>query len=227
MSLSEPEAKALLAELGVDVPRGIVASNAREAAAAAGGLRLPVVVKVVSPDIVHKSDVGGVQTGLGSPAAVAAASEAIMRAVQQRCPGARIDGLLVEEQLTGGVECVAGLVRRTVLGPAVMFGLGGLFIELFDDVAFRVAPLSEADALEMVAAVRASRMLDGYRGTAPVDRAALAAVLLRLSDLACTGDIAELDINPLLALPDRAVALDATITLTAPAAASRHMGEAT
>lgn len=214
LALTEPEAKALLRTLGIAVPRGEVVGDAEAAGAAAGRIDGAVVVKVVSPDLIHKTEVGGVRVGIGSAEEAAAAAREILASVRAARPEARIEGLLVEEQLAGGVECVAGALGSSALGPAVMFGLGGIFVEIFDDVAFRIAPLDEPTALEMLDEVRAARLLRGYRGAPAADLAALARVLVRLGELATSGQVAELDVNPLLALPDRAVALDAVVSLT-------------
>jgi succinyl-CoA synthetase beta subunit len=214
LSLTEPEAKELLRGLGIAVPRGEVVDGPEGVAVAVARLGGPVVVKVVSPDLTHKTEVGGVRVGLGSPEVAAEAAREIVASVRRARPEARIDGLLVEEQLGGGVECVAGALGQSSLGPAVMFGLGGILVELFEDVAFRIAPLREEEALELIEEPRAARLLRGFRGAPPVDRDALVRVLLRLGELAASGQVAELDINPLLALPDRAVALDAVVTLT-------------
>ena len=214
LSLTEPEAKELLRGLGIAVPRGELVGEPEAVAEAAARLHGPVVVKAVSPDLTHKTEVGGVRIGLGSPDEAAKAAREILASVERARPAARIDGLLVEEQIGGGVECVAGALGQSSLGPAVMFGLGGIFVELFEDVAFRIAPLREEEARELIEEPRAARLLRGFRGAPPVDRDALVRVLLRLGELAASGQVAELDINPLLALPDGAVALDAVVTLT-------------
>jgi succinyl-CoA synthetase beta subunit len=216
LALTEPEAKDLLSQLGIAVPRGGIVAQPSEAADLAAHLGGPVVVKIVSPDLTHKSDIGGVRVGLATPQAAREAATEILENVQRARPEARIDGMLVEEQLRGGVECVAGVLGHSALGPAVMFGLGGVFVEIFNDVVFRLAPLHESDAREMLDGLQASRLLTGYRGAPPADRDALIRILLSLGDLAASGAIAELDINPLLALPDRAVALDAVVTLNPP-----------
>jgi len=184
------------------------------------------VVKAISPDLPHKSDAGGVVLGVSSAEDAGRAAAMVLQSVRRARPEARLCGVLVEEQLVGGVECVAGVAGRSVLGPAVMFGLGGVFVEVLDDVVFRLAPLDEADAAAMLDEVRASRILRGYRGSRGVDRAALVHVLLQLGELARTGEIDQLDINPLLALPDRAVALDATATLR-PRQEDNHGGRRT
>lgn len=210
--LTEPEAKALLSSLGIAVPRGGVAAEPSEVAAIASGLAPPLVVKVVSPDIVHKSDIGGVLRDVQIRDAPAAA-RAVLESARRAQAGAHLLGILVEEQIQGGIECIAGLVGASPLGPAVMFGLGGVLVEVLEDVAFRLAPLDGSDAAAMLDEVKGARLLRGYRGAPAADRGALTRVLLRLGDLAAAGALAELDINPLLALPNGAVALDARATL--------------
>ena len=215
--LSELEALHLLAAYGVPVAEARVAAGPDAAVDAARAIGFPVVLKVVSPDIVHKSDVGGVRVGVRSPEEVRSAYDAMLAEVASRQPDARVEGVLVQRQQAGGRETILGVVRDPVFGPLVMFGLGGVFVEVMRDVVFRIPPLDERTAGEMVRAIRSIGILTGARGTARSDVAAIADALRRLGQLAEDHpQIAELDVNPLVALEEGAVALDARVRLAAP-----------
>ncbi len=215
--LSELEALQLLAAYGVPVADARLTTGPDAAVEAARAIGFPVVLKIVSPDIAHKSDVGGVRVGVRSADDVRSAYDAMLGDVASHLPGARIDGVLVQRQLTGGRETILGVVRDPVFGPLVMFGLGGVFVEVLRDVVFRIPPLDERTADEMVRSIRAIGILTGARGTARADVPAIADALRRLGQLAEDhAAIAELDVNPLLALEDGVVALDARVRLTLP-----------
>jgi acetate---CoA ligase (ADP-forming) len=212
--LSELDALQLLAAYGVPVAEARLATGPEAAVDAARTVGFPVVLKMASPDIVHKSDVGGVRLGVRSPDEVRSAYEALLADVARRVPEARVDGVLVQHQLDGGRETIVGVTRDPVFGPLVMFGLGGVFVEVLRDVAFRMPPLDERTANEMVRAIRGIGILTGARGTAPSDLAAIADVLRRVGQLAEDHPrIAELDVNPLMARDEGAVALDARVRL--------------
>ncbi|HUX33679.1 MAG TPA: acetate--CoA ligase family protein [Gemmatimonadaceae bacterium] len=218
--LSELEALHLLDAYGIGTAAARIATGPEAAAAAAGALGFPVVLKIVSPDVVHKSDVGGVRVGLRSVAEVRAAYDAIVAGVADRVPGARIHGVLVQRMHAGGRETIIGAMRDPSFGPLVMFGLGGLFVEALQDVVFRMPPLDVRTANEMVHSIRGIALLTGARGSAPSDLEALADALRRVGQLATDHpEIAELDVNPLVALDRGVVALDARVRLTAAPAA--------
>ena len=158
-----------LQDYGFAVPRGALATTEDEAASIAARLGGPVALKVVSADILHKTDIGGVELDLDSEEAVRAAYRRIVDSAGTLAPGARLEGLQVEEMIRGGVEVIIGLKNDAQFGPVIMFGLGGIFTELLDDVAFRVLPIGEEDAREMVADLRGARILRGYRGRPAVD----------------------------------------------------------
>ena len=213
--LLEPEAAAMLADAGIDYVAHGLATTAAGAAEVAAGLGWPVVLKVVSPDIVHKSDAGGVVTGLAGEDEVARAFEALMSRLRERLPEARLEGALVCRQVTHGVEMIVGAVRDATFGPTVMVGAGGVFAEALGDVAFRVAPLHPDDAQDMLRELRAYKVLTGWRGMPPVDLEALAGTAVKLGDLMrARPEVAEVDLNPVLASEDGCVALDARIILT-------------
>jgi acetyltransferase len=181
------------------------------AIAAAADLGLPIVAKVSSSIIVHKSDVGGVRVGLATLEAVGDAYDEMMRAARSRDPRA---SLVLQQQATQGTEVILGATRDPKFGPLLMFGLGGIFVEVMQDVVFRVHPLSDADAHDMVRAVKGFPLLDGARGRPRADLAAIETILLRLDCLmAVCPAIAEVDLNPVFAAPARAAAADARIAL--------------
>lgn len=213
--LTEYEAKQVLAAAGIDGTREELAISEEGAVSSARNIGYPVVLKISSPDVLHKTDAGGVRIGLTDDKAVGQAYQEIMAAISAKHPGAKIDGVLVQEMVEGGIETILGIANRPPFGPVVAFGLGGVFVELLEDVSMRLAPVDENGAADMLAEIKGAKMLDGYRGQAGADRAALARAIVRLSDLAVTyhTDIEELDINPLVVKADRIVALDALITL--------------
>ncbi|MBX6363794.1 MAG: acetate--CoA ligase family protein, partial [Gemmatimonadetes bacterium] len=211
-SLRSPEALELLAAYGIPITAMAFASSEDDAVAAATRLGFPVVMKVVSGDIEHKTDVGGVEVGIPGPDDARRAYRDLLARVAARVPGARIDGVLVQRMIRGGIETIAGINRERLFGPLLMFGLGGIYVEALRDVVFRVAPIGTLDADDMLAGIRAARILQGTRGRPPADRAALADALLRLSQLAVDiPEIQELDANPLLAFEHGIVAVDARV----------------
>jgi acetyltransferase len=197
-ALGEAAARPLLEAYGFPVVQADRAGSAGEAARVAEKIGFPVVMKVISPDILHKSDVGGICLGLNSAAEVEAAYTAMLQGVAGKAPQARIEGVLIEQSAPHGQEVIIGMKRDPGFGPLLMFGLGGIYVELFRDVSFRVAPISEQEALDMVQATRAGRLLTGFRGQTPADVAAVVDCLCRLSQLALDfPQISEIEINPL------------------------------
>lgn len=220
-AMSEPEALALLADAGVPVVAHRVVRSADEAAAAADALGDAVVVKIVSADIPHKSDVGGVALGLRGAAQARAAFERTRNHALTARPDARLDGALVARMLAGGVECIAGVHRDPVFGPVLMFGLGGIHVETLRDVSLRALPITRDDALAMVRELRAFAILNGARGRPPVDLDSIADALCALADFAQrAGDsLDSAEINPLIARPQAeggCVAADALVIGRAP-----------
>ncbi len=214
--LPEAAALALLAAYGIPVARARLARTPEAAAAIAAELGGPVALKIVAPTIIHKSDVGGVVLGV-PPEAVAEGASRMIATVKERVPGAAIAGVLVQEMLPTGRETIVGGTRDPSFGPMVMFGLGGIFVEVLSDVVFRMAPIARAQAADMVTGLRGAKLLTGVRGHPPVDQRALEDVLLRVSQLLVDFPaIAELDLNPLMAYPERAVAADARVVLPGP-----------
>ena len=218
---SEPQALATLAGAGIAVGAHQVVASAADAQAACVNMALPVVLKIVSKDILHKSDIGGVALGLRDTDAVGAAFDTMLATVRRNAPDAHIDGVLVAPMVTGGVECILGARRDPVFGAMVVFGLGGVFVELLGDVAVHSAPVTRAQALEMIRSVKGFGLLGGARGRPPVDLEFLADNLVALSQLAvAAGDTLDsIDINPFIALPKAGgggCAVDAVVVGRAP-----------
>ncbi len=216
---NEFHAKQALAAAGIPVPRETVVASADEAVATARATGYPVVLKIASEDIAHKTEVGGVALNLQDDDAVRAAYERIMANVRLQAPQARIDGVLVAPMVRGGVELIAGVSRDPVFGPVVMVGMGGIYAEVLKDVAVQVAPVSEDEALRMIRSLKLFPLLDGARGQAKADVAAAARTVAQLSAFACrhAQDVAEIDMNPILVKPDGegVLVLDALMVPTA------------
>ena len=213
----EAEAKRLLSAIGITVPEEVVCTSAEEAAEAAARLGFPVALKLVSPDVAHKSEIGGVRLGVSGTESVRSAFAEIIEAASRHAPKARLHGVLVSPMLSGGVECIIGVSRDPVFGPVAMVGLGGVFVEVLCDVALRLCPFGEAEAEAMIRSLRGLPLLDGARGRQRMDIPALAAALSRLSRFAAGAGprLRGLEVNPILVLPEGrgAVALDALLTL--------------
>ena len=210
------EALRLLECYGLPVARFALARSPEEAVKVAESLGGRVALKVVSPDILHKSDVGGVVVGV-EPGDAALAYRELVERVSRRAPSARIVGVLVQEVVPKGLEVIVGSVRDEVFGPIVALGLGGVFVEVYEDVAFRPTPLTDIDVDDMVSELRASRLLRGYRGMPARDVEALKDVMLKVSRLMEELPVKELDINPLVlyARGEGAKIVDARIVLCA------------
>ena len=216
-ALDEAAGKALLAQHGIAVPKTAVAKDANEVDAALATMKLPVVVKVVSADILHKSDAGGVTLNLSSADAVRDAIRAMSELPKIR--SARVEGWLIEEMAPAGQEIVVGGFRDAQFGPLVMAGLGGIFVEVLADVSFRICPIDRIDAEEMLDELKGAAVLKGARGRKPASREAIVDVLLKIGGengllMRHGGDIQEADINPLIVSETGAVAVDARFILT-------------
>ena len=214
----------MLAAYGFRIPAGALATSADEAVEAAEHIGYPVVMKVVSPDIVHKSDIGGVRVGITTRREVTDAFDLMSLRMREQAPEAHIEGFYVERMVPRGLEVILGMTRDPQFGPMLMFGLGGIFVEVMKDVAFHLAPITADEALQMLSATRSWALLRGARGQRAVDVAAIAAGLQRVSQLATDfPEIAEMDINPLMVgeVGTEPIAADARIMLRAPAAAGR------
>ncbi|HUL21226.1 MAG TPA: acetate--CoA ligase family protein [Thermodesulfobacteriota bacterium] len=212
--LNEVESKALLSEAGIPVVETKLATSKQEAIAISKKLGFPVALKIVSPEITHKSDVGGVKLGLKTSKQVEAAYEEILSAVKQKYPQAVIDGVSVQKMARPGTEVIIGMTKDAQFGPVLMFGLGGILVELLKDVSFRIVPLEKEDAKEMIREIKGFPILEGFRGMEPVDVSRLEDILLKLSRFVDENpEIKELDLNPIFAYRDGAVAADARVIL--------------
>lgn len=216
-ALDESAGKQLLAAYGIAVPKSVVVKGADDVAAAFKGLKAPVVVKVVSPDILHKSDAGGVKVNLKSVAEVEAAIRAM--AAAPLIEAANVDGYLIEEMAPAGQEIVVGGLRDPEFGPLVMVGLGGIFVEVLADVSFRICPITRVDAQEMLSELKGAAILKGARGRKPASLDAIIDVLMKVGGengllMRHADDIKEADVNPLIVSESGAVAVDARFILS-------------
>ena len=214
---TEAEAKRLLAEAGIASAPEAACDSAETAVAAAEGFGFPVVLKILSPDILHKSEIGGVLLDVADAAAVRDGFALLLERAKTAAPHARIEGVLVAKQLKGGVECILGIHRDPVFGPMAMFGLGGIFVEILKDVVFRRCPFGEDVAEQMIRSIKGAPLLLGARGRQPADVKALATMLARLSVFAhqAGSAIQSIDLNPVFAMPEGqgAFAADAVIEI--------------
>ena len=213
-ALLEPEAKTICAEYGISVTKFNLAKNEKEAAAYADQIGYPIVLKIVSPDIIHKTDAGGVIVNLKTSAEVVSGYQKIVENAKKYKADAKIVGVLVQEMAPQSTEVIVGAIKDPQFGQTIMFGLGGIFVELLKDVNFRVAPITAEDAKEMITQLKAYPLLNGYRNTPPADIDALVTILCNTSRLIMDHpEIKELDLNPIMAYPKGAKTVDARIIL--------------
>ena len=213
-ALTEFESKAILKEAGIKTTDIVLAKTNKKAVSSAADLGFPVVLKIVSPDILHKTDIGGVKLNLNSEADVDKAYDEIIAAAKKHNPKAKIDGVSVQPMARQGIEVIIGMSKDQQFGPVLMFGLGGILVEVLKDVSFRIVPLTKRDAREMIKEIKGYPILQGYRGQEPADIKTLEGLLLKVSEFVeKQPEIKELDINPLFAYRDGALAIDARIIL--------------
>jgi acetyl-CoA synthetase (ADP-forming) len=213
-SLLETEAKAICANYGIPVPKFEIATTRTEAIKLAEKMGYPVVLKIVSPQIVHKSDVGGVVVNLQNSPAVEKAYDQILLNIKNNAPNSKILGIEVTQMAPPGVEVIIGSIKDAQFGQTLMFGLGGVFVELFKDVAFRIAPITEDEAGEMIAGIKSYPLLIGYRNTPPSDIASIKDILMKLSKMVMNHpEIKETDLNPTIVYQKGAKTVDARIIL--------------
>jgi len=212
--LVEPEAKEVLTLAGFPIPVSRVVKDVSAAIEAAGEIGFPVAMKLVSPDIAHKSDAGGVFLNIGSEKEIEEKWSDIILGVADDYPTALIEGMLIEKMIAKGAEVIVGAVRDEQFGPAVMFGIGGIAVELMKDVSFRLAPVTREEAFEMMGEVKGFPMLTGYRGQTVKDLDAIADALIKIGEIMARVDgIRELEINPLIVHERGAVVADARAVL--------------
>jgi len=214
--LTEIEAKQILSQAGIHCTDTRLAATKDEAVAISEEIGYPVVLKISSADITHKSDAGGVKVNLRDKSAVETAFDEIMASCSAKHPDADIEGVAVQGMAKAGTEVIIGMTKDPSFGPVLMFGLGGIFVEVLKDVAFRIVPLEKNDASEMIGEIKGRKLLEGYRGQDPADIPFLEDILLKLSELVDkTEGIAEIDMNPVFAYRQGAVVVDARIILSA------------
>ncbi len=222
MLLGELEAKELLDNAGIKVNDTRLACSREEAIAISQELGLPAVLKIVSPDITHKSDSGGVKLKLETLEQVGEAYDNILKSIVRKCPEAKITGICVQKMARPGVEVIIGVSQDEQFGPVLMFGLGGILVEVLQDVSFRVIPLTQRDAAGMIREIKGYPVLEGFRGREPVDVSCLEKLLLKVSRFVEENPrVMELDLNPVIAYGDGAVAVDARIVM-----ADSHVADA-
>ena len=212
--LTEVEAKELLKKADISVVDTRLAASRDEAISTSQELGFPVVLKIASSDVVHKSDAGGVKLNLETAEQVGQAYDDIMAAIKKAYPQAKIQGVSVQKLARPGVEVIIGMSKDAQFGPVLMFGLGGVLVEILKDVSFRIVPLVKRDAAEMIRDIKGYPLLEGYRGSEPVDVGNLENMILKVSDFVEKHpEVRELDLNPIFAYKDSAVAVDARVVL--------------
>lgn len=213
-NLLEHESMGILKEYGISTPNFRLVKSEEEAIEAAERVSYPVVLKIVSKDIIHKSDVGCVKVGIKDKEELIVAYQQILRNAKTKVEGAVIEGLLLVEMVKGGVECIVGITRDEQFGPTIMFGLGGVFVELLEDVSLELLPITREEASGMIRNIKGYKLLDDYRGAKKKDIKAIEDVLLSVSKLVLQQpEIKEIDLNPVLVFEDGVKVLDARILL--------------
>jgi acetyl coenzyme A synthetase (ADP forming)-like protein len=222
-SLTAPEGKLICDAYGIPVPKEAIAHSAREAVRHADDMGYPVVLKIVSPDILHKTEAGGVLVGLKTAEEVSRGYETILASAKKYNASAKIEGVQVQQMLGGGQEVIVGAVTDPSFGKLVAFGLGGVLVEVLKDITFRLAPATKEDAFSMLDGIQAAEMLKGVRGSDPVNRDSLASLIQKVGELVSDfPEIAEMDLNPVFATADGATAADVRIVVDFAPKESRH-----
>ncbi len=212
--LTEFESKKILKQAGISVVETKLAKTQKEAVSLSQKMGFPVALKITSPDVIHKSDSGGVKLSINSVAEVKKAYDEILKKVRKQYPGAIIHGVSVQKMALPGTEVIVGTSKDPQFGPVIMFGLGGIFVELLKDVSFRVIPVEQRDAQEMIKEIKGYPLLQAYRGKEPANISALVEIILKISKLIEENpQIKELELNPIFAYKNKAVAVDARIIL--------------
>jgi acyl-CoA synthetase (NDP forming) len=212
--LTEIESKDLLKAARIPVVETRLAKSKAEAVELASKLGFPVVMKIVSPDVVHKSDAGGVKLSIQNATQAGKAYSEILANIKKHYPKARIIGVSVQKMAKQGIEVIIGMTKDAQFGPVIMFGLGGILVEVLKDVSFRIVPMTKRDASEMITEIKGFPILKGYRGHDPADVPFLEDLIIKVSDFVEKNpEIKELDLNPVFAYKDGAIAVDARIIL--------------
>ena len=212
--LTEIESKELLGQAGINVIATRLAASSSEAVSISKQIGFPVVLKIASPDITHKNDTGGVRLALETPEQIEKAYDVILRNINQKQPQARVQGVSVQKMAPPGIEIIIGMSKDAQFGPVLMFGLGGVWVEIIEDISFRVTPITRKDAGEMIREIKGYQLLTGHGGREPVDISKLEDCLLAVSEFVEANPIVkEIDLNPVIAYSDSAVAVDARVVL--------------
>jgi acyl-CoA synthetase (NDP forming) len=212
--LTEFESKKILKQVGISVVETRLAKTQKEAVSFSRKMGFPVALKIASPDVIHKSDSGGVKLSLNNAAEVKKAYDEILKKVKKQYPEAAVHGVSVQKMVRPGTEVIIGTSKDPQFGPVIMFGLGGIFVELLKDVSFRVIPVERKDAQEMIEEIKGYPLLQGYRGKEPASLSALVEIILKISKwIEENSKIKELELNPVFAYRNKAVAVDARIVL--------------
>lgn len=212
--LTEFESKKILKQAGIPVVETKLAKTQKEAVSLSQKMSFPVALKIVSPDVIHKSDSGGVKLSLNNVTEVKKAYDEILKKVKKQYPDAVIHGVSVQKMIQPGTEVIVGTSKDPQFGPVIMFGLGGIFIEILKDVSFRVIPVEQRDAQEMIKEIKGYPLLQGFRGKEPASLSALVEIILKISKLIEENpQIKELELNPIFAYRNKAIAVDARIIL--------------
>jgi acetyl-CoA synthetase (ADP-forming) len=213
-SLTEIESREILEYYKLPLVRGKIIKSIEESKKFIDEVGYPVVLKVVSPEIIHKTEVGGVVVNIQNEKQLYDAYNDILKNVKSKIPTARIEGLFVQEMMPPSFEVMVGGKYDNTFGQTIAFGLGGIYVEVYEDVSFRILPITEKDAISMIKETKTYKILVGYRGKKPADIRALIDILMKTSNmLESNPEIKELDMNPIFALPDRAVAIDARVII--------------
>ena len=212
--LTEFESKRILKQMGISVVETKLAKTQKEAVSLSRKMGFPVVFKIASPDVIHKSDSGGVKLSLNNAAEVKKAYDEILKKVKRQYPKAAVHGVSVQKMVRPGTEVIIGTSQDPQFGPVIMFGLGGIFVELLKDVSFRVIPVKRKDAQEMIEEIKGYPLLQGYRGKEPASLTALVEIILKISKFVeQNSQIKELELNPVFVYRNKAIAVDARIIL--------------
>jgi acyl-CoA synthetase (NDP forming) len=212
--LTEFESKKILKQAGISVVKTRLAKTQKEAVSLSQKMGFPIALKIVSPDVINKSDSGGVKLSLNNVSDVKKAYDEILKKVKKQYPDAVIHGVSVQKMVRPGTEVIVGSSKDPQFGPVIMFGLGGIFVELLKDISFRIIPLERRDALEMIKEIKGYPLLEGYRGREPANILALVEIILKISKLIDENPhIKELELNPIFVYRDKAVGVDARIIL--------------
>ena len=212
--LTEMESKRILKQAGIPVVETQLAKTQKEAVSLSRKMGFPVALKITSPDVTHKSDSGGVKLSLNNVTEVKRAYDEILKKIRKQYPRAVLHGVSVQKMVRPGTEVIVGTSKDPQFGPVIMFGLGGVFVELLKDVSFRIIPLERKDAQEMIHEIKGFPLLEGYRGKEPASISALVEIILKISKLVEENpQIKEIDLNPIFAYRDKAIAVDARMIL--------------